>query len=695
MLYAYEIFLKHAQIDKLIWRELLQTVSHYLGSFTSWQIYIVRAQNTLHYYLATPKSLPCSLNLTDFLFQPCSLPTAPHAKRRAPYFNAWSSNFVTVLQDFQKKHSRLNLAVISLHSFGAMINGHIDLYFTRGEHSFTSRMSLFSPQTFLSIDFTKSKSFLFKKFPKYLKFDQKITKLLTTTSASALFEVTAFPYLDRQYFLPHNNYDFAKHSLVIGSSGSGKSRFLASLIAKIDQHNSQPTPPSAAQSDSRSDSQLNSHLDFLPNSESALPYKIVVIDPHDALYRECVQVASQSVINFQNLPNSIDLFSCKITDINAHVELMLTLFHSLLNDSYNGRLERVLRYATYLLTVAEHFSFLTLRKLLLDLEYRNYLVQAYRDLVPVSVTHFFLTDFNELRSQNYNDAIAPIIAFIDEMQMLPVFNSEHQLTNLSEQIQNHFLNIFSLNRLKLGSKVTQTIAGLLMQQLFLLAEQSHDYQLIVIIDEVAVVENPILARFLSELRKYHVAVILASQYFDQISPTLQSAIFANVANFYLFRTSRHDAELLTQNLSIQVEGSNDANDAVKLLTNLKQRECLVRLSAQEELLPIFKARTTDFLPPTAPPNPQISDIPVFVTKNLTFPPANFAQKPTSENKQFFPQPQKPPESPKITEKENKKFFPSSKSSKTFPTFQINTNADAILKSYSTGRQSKNQNHSEK
>lgn len=670
MLYAYEIFLKHAQIDKLTWRELLQTVSHYLGSFTSWQIYIVRAQNTLHYYLATPKSLPCSLNLTDFLFQPCSLPTAPHAKRRAPYFNTWSSNFVTVLQDFQKKRSRLNLAVISLHSFGAMINGRIDLYFTRGEHSFTSRMSLFSPQTFLSIDFTKSKSFLFKKFPKYLKFDQKITKLLTTTSESALFEVTAFPYLERQYFLPHNNYDFAKHSLVIGSSGSGKSRFLASLITKIDQHNSQldsqPTPSSAAQSDSRLDSQLNSHLDFLPNSESTLPYKIVVIDPHDALYRECAQVASQSVINFQNLPNSIDLFSCKITDINAHVELMLTLFHSLLNDSYNGRLERVLRYATYLLTAAEHFSFLTLRKLLLDLEYRNHLVQAYRDLVPVSVTHFFLTDFNELRSQNYNDAIAPIIAFIDEMQMLPVFNSEHQLTNLSEQIQNHFLNIFSLNRLKLGSKVTQTIAGLLMQQLFLLSEQSHDYQLIVIIDEVAVVENPILARFLSELRKYHVAVILASQYFDQISPTLQSAIFANVANFYLFRTSCHDAELLTQNLSIQVEGSNDANDAVKLLTNLKQRECLVRLSAQEELLPIFKARTTDF-----------------------------AQKPTSENKQIFPQPQKPPESAKITEKENKKFFPTPQPSKTFPTFQINTNSDAILKSYSTGRQSKNQNQSEK
>ncbi len=695
MLYAYEIFLKHAQIDKLTWRELLQTVSHYLGSFTSWQIYIVRAQNTLHYYLATPKSLPCSLNLTDFLFQPCSLPTAPHAKRRAPYFNAWSSNFVTVLQDFQKKHSRLNLAVISLHSFGAMINGHIDLYFTRGEHSFTSRMSLFSPQTFLSIDFTKSKSFLFKKFPKYLKFDQKITKLLTTNSESALFEVTAFPYLERQYFLPHNNYDFAKHSLVIGSSGSGKSRFLASLIAKIDQHDSQPTSPSAAQSDSRSDSQLNSHLDFLPNSESTLPYKIVVIDPHDALYRECAQVTSQSVINFQNLPNSIDLFSCKVADINAHVELMLTLFHSLLNDSYNGRLERVLRYATYLLTAAEHFSFLTLRKLLLDLEYRNYLVQAYRDLVPVSVTHFFLTDFNELRSQNYNDAIAPIVAFIDEMQMLPVFNSERQLTNLSEQIQNHFLNIFSLNRLKLGSKVTQTIAGLLMQQLFLLAEQPHDYQLIVIIDEVAVVENPILARFLSELRKYHVAVILASQYFDQISPTLQSAIFANVANFYLFRTSRHDAELLTQNLSIQVEGSNDANDDVKLLTTLKQRECLVRLSAQEELLPIFKARTTDFLPPAAPPNPQISDAPVFVTKNLTFPSANFTQKPTLENKQIFPQPQKPPESSKITEEENKKFFPTSKSSKTFPTFQINTNSDAILKSYSTGRQSKNQNHSEK
>ena len=64
---------------------------------------------------------------------------------------------------------------------------------------------------------------------------------------------------------------------------------------------------------------------------------------------------------------------------------MLTLFHSLMNGSYNGRLERVLRYTAYLLIVAGQFSFLTLRQLLLDLEYRNKVLSQYQAQLPTSV----------------------------------------------------------------------------------------------------------------------------------------------------------------------------------------------------------------------------------------------------------------------------------------------------------------------
>ena len=631
MLKTYEIFLKHASLDNVAWHEFLCTVSNYFKKPTHWQIRLVCQNQTLHYYLVSQVDLPVSLGLMDFLLKPVDgieldISTS---KNRGLYNNNHTDNFATITQDLRRRQYQVKSATINLYSWKSILTGRICIYYQRANHQFSKQLLLFAPAKFLSLDFTKYKSFTYKKFPKYLKLD-KAYKFLQASSNQAILAVDTFPYSDQTLYLRHQDYSFAKHSLVIGSSGSGKSKFLASFIDKIY----------------RADS---AH------------YKVVVIDPHDALYQDCINVASRTVLNFRDLDGGIDLFQCEISDINAGVELMLTLFHSLMNDSYNGRLERVLRYTAYLLIVAGQFSFLTLRQLLLDLEYRNKVLSQYQAQLPTSVAHFFLTDFNELKSQSYNDAIAPIVAFIDEMKMVPVFNSERKLPNLAHTVQANFMSIFSLNRLKLGNKVTQTIAGLLMQQLFLLAEQKLDQHLIIIIDEVSVVETPILARFLAEMRKYNTSVILAGQYFDQISANLRSAIFANVTNYYLFRTSRHDAELLTTNLKIKAEGSDDPEDVLGLLTGLKQRECLVQVGADQEILPIFKARTTDFIargsklhafdttpPPSAPalPPPKINPPPI----NLLEQPFDFT------NLQKFSPTLDPPKPPQNPVNLNNKFY---------------------------------------
>lgn len=71
--------------------------------------------------------------------------------------------------------------------------------------------------------------------------------------------------------------------------------------------------------------------------------------------------------------------------------------------------------------------------------------------------------------------------------------------------------------------------------------------MLVVIDEVSLIENPILNRFLAEARKYNLSLILIQQYFNQISEALRSAIFTNVSNFYVFRISKSDAMLLENN----------------------------------------------------------------------------------------------------------------------------------------------------
>lgn len=580
MKYHYEIFLQHASVNPARWREFLTAIANYFTRPSSWKIYLSREQNTLRYYLESNRPLPASLGLQEFLLRsvPSDVKIFPNSQKPQsarkeqklqdlhylhPYHNLRTANFLDLDRVFRKKHSRLELLAIEFWSCGSFYHGRADVYYNRNCEKFSRKLLLCHSTTLLANDFNSTRELLYKKPPQYLKSD-KITKLLRARSESSLLEVDTFPYAATANYLHHGDYDFFKHSLVLGSSGSGKSRFIASLIDEIWQKNRDQ-------------------------------YKIVVIDPHDALYRDCVHIAPQAVINFQHPTRSIDLFGSDPEDLTAAVELTLTLFRALI-ENCNGSLERVLRFATFLLMSANCFSFVTLRRLLLDLEFRNELLSQHQTSIPPHVAHFFLTDFNELKTQNYNDAIAPIIALIDEMQMVPVFSQEPSSESLASEIQNHFLTIFSLNRLKLGGKVVFTIANLILQQLFLLAAgRKLTTPTIVIIDEVAVVESPIIAQFLSELRKYQVSTILAGQYLGQISEPLQQSIFANVTNYYLFHVSRSDANLLSQNLKIPLATDDTLENRQAFLTSLKPRECLVQISHHDETLPMFKAHTVDYL----------------------------------------------------------------------------------------------------
>lgn len=149
----------------------------------------------------------------------------------------------------------------------------------------------------------------------------------------------------------------------------------------------------------------------------------------------------------------------------------------------------------------------------------------------------------------------------------------------------------------LGLNITKTIAGFAMQQILQLVQaHTFDEHIILVIDEVAVIENPIISRFLSEARKYNLSLILAGQYFEQISDNLQKAIFTNVINYFIFRVSRMDAITLEKNMQMEVAVKNSVIFRLKILTELNDRECIVRIAKDGRILSSFKGRTLDFIP---------------------------------------------------------------------------------------------------
>lgn len=563
-----EIYLAKKNISPEEWHKIIGNITKYVGILKSWKFVIDIHVGTIRYFLETNRRLPVMMVGVDYcLFKECEEIQSLSFKKGAPRFIEVSSNIADLVTktNIKKKEDivRIEIKVLPLNKDFERIK----VYSYENSHTIVRRRLLVqSLDELLSVDFAKNNLFFYKKVPKYLDI-QKALHLLKSEDANALFEIDTFPYLSGKYYIDINSYNFAKHSLVVGSSGSGKSKFLSLFIQKIAN-----------------------------NPDYRMKYRVVVIDPHSALESD-IGGLTDATIDFKTDESSIDVFkrNGSLENIISSSELIFDLLNSLLKDNKNPKLERLLRQCINLLLASNKFSFSSLRKVLLDSEYRLNIIKENALSIGESTRDFFLTDYNEFRTKYYNETIAPIVAFVDEMQLLPVFNREVKASSIEEVIRDNFLTIFSLDVGTLGNTIIKVLAGLIMKQILELSESKRiDKEMLLVVDEVAVVENPILQKILSEARKYGLHLIVAEQYFDQISDELKTSIFANVLNYYLFRVSKKDAETLVHNINMKIPSDDTIDAKESMLAGLDDRECILRLTAGGILLPSIKARTVDF-----------------------------------------------------------------------------------------------------
>lgn len=561
-----EIYLTKKNITKEEWSELIRVISNYNGLFRKWKIIIKNDKNQIRYFVKTNCSLPSTINnLNSFLLKSVNNIFLPKSNITLPFITKVDNSVVDIINysEIKNKGNLIFLEITFQKLYEGKIKANTNFYLNKNGFIKKYKTLFTLPTNLLSIDFDGNKRYFYKNAPKYLDIN-KILHLLNTDPHSSILKIDTFPYLQGNFYLNQNSYNFDKHSIVLGSSGCGKSKFISLLINNIYK-----------------------------NRNLRQRYRVVVIDPHASLENDIGGISK--VIDFKNSLDSINLFINNSDDVISSTELLLELLKSLIADQYNSKLERVLRHSIHILLTNESFNFSNLRKLLLDLEYRNDLIKKLKYKLPISVIDFFLSDFNDLKTKSYGEAISPIIAFIDEMEMIPVFNEQENEGNLKDTICDNFLTLFSLDRTKLGDKVTKTISGLVMQQLLtIIGRREINEHIIFIVDEVAVVENPILSRFLSEARKYNLSLVLAGQYFSQISESLKESIFANVVNYYIFRVSKLDANILVDNFNMKIPLDDTRDRKIKLLTELNNRECIVRLDSNGILLPAFKGVTLNY-----------------------------------------------------------------------------------------------------
>lgn len=579
MEHIFEIYITTDEITQERWRQLHSIICEQLGVLPKYQIIIGFEENVIRYFVASNRDLGQLSNNIDFgvlrPFNPDELKIPEKASREGFIKFITGGNILDLKEKTGiKRGKHLQFAVFNIravNSSSAITS--LNLYFkgASGKYTVATKKIFNFPSHLLAIDFKVNTGYLRKTPPKYLNIE-KTVQMFEPMDTNALFSINGFPFSQKDYYLPLNNYEFDKHSFIIGASGSGKSRFI----------------------------QL--YVDRLAQTAQKSNYRVIVIDPHDSLREDLVKVEDSYIVNFAN--EAAELFGGETqTDVSAATELTVSLMKSLLADQFNARLERVLRFSLYVLFVSQAMSLGMLKRFLTELDLRNQIISHTGEHIPPNIRQFFGTDFNEMRTTHYNEAILPIVSLVDEMQLQPSLVNESE-QSLARLIQANFLTVFSLNKVSMGEKVVKTVAGLLVQQIFLLAQaKAFNERVILIIDEVSVVQNPALASILSEARKFNLTVMLTQQYFGQVEEDLRNAIFANVYNYYAFRVSEEDARALAGNLQMEIpkeiltaekaKGVKEEELKIKYMTELHPRECLCRLSSEGKVLPCFKGRTMD------------------------------------------------------------------------------------------------------
>ena len=570
----FEIYPTTSNIDSKQWLTLILKISKINGIFSHWNLWIYIENNYIRYFIETKRNLPPILGeLGDFLIKKSEIELKEKSKYGIP--SILTNNYKNVLDLYDRFETRKSQKIkkIKIKIFPYKSDNYLtttNIYLENEEKKLINKKIFWNSciYKFISVDFSTHIRFFYQKNEaKYLE-TKKVINILSSDKENAILKADVFPYLQEKLYLSYKNYDFAKHSIVIGASGTGKSKLISSIIKNLSQ-----------------------------NSYNKLKYKIIVIDPHASIENDIGGLIDTSVIDFKTEETSVNLFANSSIDIISQVESIMSIFKTIIVDKYNPKLERVLRYSIHILLEKGEFNLNNLRKLLIEIEYRNKIIKEVEETIQPNIVEFFRVDFNELKTKSYQEAISPIISFIDEIQILPAINDNNSVKNIRDEIEENFITIFSLDQITLGLNITKTISAFTMQQILQLV-QSHTFNehIILIIDEVAIIENPIINRFLSEARKYNLSLILSGQYFGQISDTLQKSIFTNVVNYFVFRVSRMDAIILEKNMQMEMAVKNSISIRLKMLSELNDRECVARVVKDGRMLSAFKGKTIDFVP---------------------------------------------------------------------------------------------------
>lgn len=233
---------------------------------------------------------------------------------------------------------------------------------------------------------------------------------------------------------------------------------------------------------------------------------------------------------------------------------LMATFKKIWVDAWSARMEYILTNTLLALLEYPDATLLGVNRMYTDKAYRNKVVENIKD--PV-VKDFWTKEFAAFGDKYTQEATPAIQNKIGQFTSNPlirnIIGQPKSSFDIRELMDNKKILLINLSKGLVGDTNMKLLGSMLTTRIFLGAmsraeldpvalSKSQDFYFYV--DEFQNFANDTFAEILSEARKYHLNLIIAHQYVEQMDEQVRAAVFGNVGTTVSFRVGPFDAETL-------------------------------------------------------------------------------------------------------------------------------------------------------
>lgn len=359
--------------------------------------------------------------------------------------------------------------------------------------------------------------------------------------------------------------DRLRHLYVVWKTGTGKSRFLTSLmIDDIKQWKWIWV--------------IDPHGDLIEDIMEHIPEHrikdVIIFDPTDEKFPFCF--------------NPLDVKSNESKQVLA--KWFIDIFKKFFWSNWNPKLEHVLRMIFLALLDKPNSTLFDIIRALTDKDFRYDMIDAINDDV---VRNFWTNEFAWWSQQFNTEAIMPILNKVWQILSIDIlkniFASHDNKLDFREMMDQSKILLVKLPKWKLQEEIMWFLWAMFVTKIFQAAmwrqwtAKETRIPFFLYVDEFQNFATETFNEILSEARKYWLSLAVAHQFIRQIPDNISDALFGNVWTLVSFRISSEDA--------LYMEKHFDPFLWAYDLANLNQREFYCKLLVKWQVKDPFSLKS--------------------------------------------------------------------------------------------------------